>query len=219
MFVGTDQLWRMRFKTGDKYHARFWGQAIQFLTLSRLLGENRQISIQTDRKEYRTGSSVSIYANVLDETYDPVVLNEYSVYLSKAGVEEDSKAIKLEAVPDSKGLYHGFYTPDKEGKYAIRTAADDREASNSVEFVVRAQSIEQLQPALQAETLKKMAELSGGRYFTIRDLPQLPDEFAEKKQTNLIRRERELWDLPLVFLVILACAGLEWFLRRKYFLM
>lgn len=28
MFVGTDQLWRLRARTGDKYHLKFWGQAI-----------------------------------------------------------------------------------------------------------------------------------------------------------------------------------------------
>ncbi|MEC9036290.1 MAG: hypothetical protein VX588_05665, partial [Verrucomicrobiota bacterium] len=45
LFVGTEDLWRMRLEVGDRYHARFWGQTIQFLTLSRLLGQNKQIAI------------------------------------------------------------------------------------------------------------------------------------------------------------------------------
>ena len=52
MFVATEDLWRMRLEVGDRYHAAFWGQAIQFLTLARLLGENKQIRLETDRRTY-----------------------------------------------------------------------------------------------------------------------------------------------------------------------
>jgi hypothetical protein len=44
MSIATDRLWRLRFKTGDKYHWRIWSQCIQFMTLSRLMGEHKQIA-------------------------------------------------------------------------------------------------------------------------------------------------------------------------------
>ena len=83
LFVGTDQLWRLRFKTGDKYHARFWGQAIQFLTLSRLLGESKRIQIQTDRTEGLAGQRIAISVNVLSETYEPIKAPSYSLYVDR----------------------------------------------------------------------------------------------------------------------------------------
>jgi uncharacterized membrane protein len=52
MSVATDRLWRLRFKTGDKYHWRFWSQCIQFMTLSRLMGEHKRIRLETDRAIY-----------------------------------------------------------------------------------------------------------------------------------------------------------------------
>ena len=67
MFVATDQLWRLRFKRGDAYHAHFWSQAIQFLTLSRLLGENKRIRLETDRKVYNTNQRGLVQATLLDE--------------------------------------------------------------------------------------------------------------------------------------------------------
>ncbi|MEK9984638.1 MAG: hypothetical protein VW879_07830, partial [Opitutae bacterium] len=45
MFVGSADLWRLRREVGETFHARFWGQAIQFLALSRLLGQNKQVHI------------------------------------------------------------------------------------------------------------------------------------------------------------------------------
>jgi hypothetical protein len=52
MSIGTDRLWLLRFKTGDKYHWRVWSQCIQFLTLSRLMGEHKRIRLETDRAIY-----------------------------------------------------------------------------------------------------------------------------------------------------------------------
>ena len=55
--IATDRLWRLRFKTGDKYHWRLWSQCIQFLTLSRLMGEHKRIRLETDRSIYKFGGS------------------------------------------------------------------------------------------------------------------------------------------------------------------
>lgn len=216
LFVGTDQLWRLRFMRGDQYHARFWRQAIQFLTLSRLLGENKQVSIQSDRREYRTGETARLYAHLLNELYEPLEKPEYTVFLERTETAETEKTIKLEPLPGMPGLYQGLCVLHREGRYAIRTPPEDRESSHTAEFDVVNQPLEQMQPAMQQDTLKKMAELSGGKYITIRDLPALHKALGGEKRTTLLRKEKELWDSPFVFLVLLFCAGLEWLLRRNY---
>ena len=215
MFVGTDQLWRLRFKRGDKYHARFWGQVIQFLTLSRLLGENKRIHIETGRRSFRTGERVQIYTNVLNEAYEPISAPSYTLYVQRTD-DTETETVRLEPVRDAPGLYQGFYTPEQEGRYVLQTAPAEREASNRVELQVATTPLEQLEPAMQEETLRKMAELSGGRYLAIRDLPSLPDSIRAEVETTIVRREKELWDLSAVFIFILLCAGGEWFLRRRY---
>ncbi|MDA0836143.1 MAG: VWA domain-containing protein [Planctomycetota bacterium] len=219
LFLATDQLWRLRFKTGDRYHARFWGQTIQFLTLSRLLGENRQISIQTDHKEYRTGQAVRIYANVLDETYTPVKAEEYTVYLKLKGSLELTKAVALDAVPESEGLFQGYAEVEKEGRYELKAGRHEEAVSNLVEFDVRTQSLEQLQPALQLESLRKFGEISGGKYFAIHDLAKLRKTIGGEEKTTVVKREKELWDLWIVLVVIVLCTGTEWFVRRRLNLM
>lgn len=216
MFIGTDQLWRLRFKVGDKFHARFWGQVIQFLTLSRLLGENKRIQIETGRRAFRTGERVPIYANVLSEAFEPVNLANYPVYVERPEGQAETTQVKLEPVKDVPGFYQGFFTPELEGRYLIRTGPAEREFSNTVELQVATTPLEQLEPALQEDTLRKLAELSGGRYLTIRDLPSLAETLQQEAQTTTVRREKELWDLPFVFILILLCAATEWFFRRRY---
>jgi len=218
LFVGTDQLWRLRLKQGDKYHARFWGQAIQFLTLSRLLGESKRIQLETDLQDYRVGQRVQVSANVLDETFEPVRAASFTVYLDRTAPTKQSSSLKLEPVPHIPGLYQGYFTPDQAGRYAVRApgAAADSSLANTAEFAVAAAPLEQLERAAQEEALQKMAEVSGGRYFRVRDLPKFVETIAGEERTAPVRRERELWDLPVVFLAVLALLGLEWFLRRKY---
>jgi len=124
--------------------------------------------------------------------------------------------VRLRPIQGAPGLFQGFFTPTAEGRYRLRTDSAHREKSNALEVQVTAVPLEQLERSMQEAALKKMAELSGGRYFTLRDLPSLPDAIAPERGTAVERRDKELWDLPLVFLVLLGIACTEWFLRRRY---
>ena len=216
LFVGTDQLWRLRFKTGDKYHARFWGQAIQFLTLSRLLGESKRIQIQTDKSEGLVGQRIAISVNVLSETYEPIKAPSYSLYVDRTSPTKQQTLMRLDAVPTIPGLYQRYYTLDQAGRYEIRAPGGDPALANTVQVTVKAAELEQVERAAQEELLRNMAQASGGRCFAVRDLPKLAQTIAGEEGTTVIRRERELWDLPLAFVTLLALVGIEWFLRRKY---
>lgn len=217
MFVGTDQLWRLRFKRGDQYHARFWGQAIQFLTLSRLLGENKRIRLEAERKTYQAGERVLLHANVLDPEFNPVTAGSYTVLVETIPPQGEPRAVALKAVPEAPGVYQGFFTPERDGVYRVLTPPQDATASNQVEVQVTAAGREQLEPALQQELLDKVAEASGGKLLGVRDLASLPDLLKDQPRTvALPPREKELWNHGLIFVVLLGCLGAEWFLRRRH---
>ena len=90
-------LWRLRREVGETFHARFWGQAIQFLALSRLLGQNKQVHIETRSGEYGSGEHVDVFANVLTESFEPVEQPSYTVLLEKDG--ESGLPTELELIP------------------------------------------------------------------------------------------------------------------------
>ncbi len=215
MFVGTDQLWRMRFKRGDKYHARFWGQTIQFLTLSRLLGGNKRIHVETDRRSYSTGDRVQVFAHVLNENFEPARTDRFSVFIERVGPLPESVDVELEADPRTPGLFRGFVPAEQSGRFRIRVADDLADVANTVEYEVKAVTLEQREPAMQQPLLENLAALSGGRYVRIADLPQLADGLEAGEKTTVVRREKELFDLPAVFILVLALAATEWFFRRR----
>ena len=52
--------------------------------------------------------------------------------------------------------------------------------------------------------------------MSLSGLGEFPASLPPEETTDsIITIERELWDTPLWFLLIVAFAGTEWFLRRK----
>ena len=216
LFVATEDLWRMRLEVGDRFHARFWGQTIQFLTLSRLLGANKQISIETDSNSYSAGDQIRVFANVLTESFEPVEGDSYEVVLEEKDNPDSATTIEMTAVDSTPGLYAGSYLAGKDGNYEVKTQQQDADRSNAAEFSVQTVDLEDRETAMQPDVARQAAEISGGRQLSLASLGEFPSTLPEEKLiANTVKIERELWDTPLWFILIAALAGAEWFLRRK----
>lgn len=215
MYVGTDQLWRLRFKRGDFYHARFWGQSIQFLALSRLLGENKRLRVELERSEYKAGQRVTVYAHALTEGYEPLAAMQLDVQAEALDQQAPPQTLSLQAVADTPGLFQGVFVPTEHGRYRLTPVSTDPDAAASAELSVTAVPVEMMQPAMQRDALRQVAEASGGRYVDLPELPTLLKSLDAEPRAMMVRREKELWDSPLVLLVLVVLLGAEWFMRRQ----
>ncbi|MBN1419235.1 MAG: VWA domain-containing protein [Planctomycetes bacterium] len=214
LFVGTGDLWRLRFGAGDTHHARFWGQAVQFLTLSRLLGEGERIDLEADRTSCRTGERIRVTANVRDEACEPVAASSYDVEIERPGPPLEARRLRLQAVPGIPGLFQGTFVPERGGRYRIRAVGPDEAIASSAAVDVEEAPPEMLEPALQEDLLRRIAAATGGCAFSAKEVDDLPDRIVNVRRTVVTRRDRELWDLPIAFGALLLLAGLEWLIRR-----
>ena len=215
MFVASDRLWRLRLEVGDAHHAKFWGQSIQFLAMSRLLGQNKRISLQTERKRYNPGEPVRVYANVLSETYEPVVKDSHTVVIERPGFEDARQELQLIPDPQTPGLYVGTFPAGEEGQYTVGALAHEAEIAGSVEFFVAFDSLEDRDTSAKPELAQAIAEASGGQVVSPVALPGFVEALPSQEMTRVVSREIELWDTPLLYLPLLLFAGLEWYLRRR----
>jgi uncharacterized membrane protein len=214
MFVGTDRLWRLRYKVGDEHHTRFWVQAVQFLGLSRLLGENKRVRIETDQPQYEAGQAVHVTVDALNEAYEPVESPGLTVQLTRLD-DQVATPITLKPVPGAAGLYHSIHVPTRPGRYTLAAGQDRAPDANTAEFQVTASSTEQLDTAMHEQRLKQMAETTGGRYVRLIDLPSLAQIIEPRPRTVTQSREHTLWNTWLALVLFLVLAGGEWFLRRR----
>jgi hypothetical protein len=219
MAIATDRLWLLRFKTGDKYHWRVWSQCIQFLTLSRLMGEHKRIRIETDRATYPVGNQVMLYAHLLNEEYDPVTQAGFDVEVSAVDAEEEditSQRVTLRPDATNPGLYEGYFSPPLAGRYRVEAAGEDKPLSNTNEFQVADINPELTNTEMQGAYLDRIAQLSGGQTLGIQGIGKLAELVARTPHTTTIRTEVPLWDNGWVAFLICGLLGFEWILRRKY---
>jgi hypothetical protein len=66
------------------------------------------------------------------------------------------------------------------------------------------------------ELLEKLATETGGRYWRPEDLSRLPGEISYSDAGITTRETKDLWNMPIVFLLILGLCSAEWLLRRKW---
>jgi hypothetical protein len=219
MMMATDRFWLLRFKTGDKYHWRVWSQCIQFLTLSRLMGEHKRIRIETDRATYPVGGQVMLYANLLDDNFEPLSQPGFEVEVSALG--DDGSAAMTQRVtlrPDVSipGLYEGYFSPSRAGGYLVAANANDRELSNATEFQVADLKPELANTDMQLDHLRRIADLSGGACLSTLEFQKLPSLLEREPHAVTIRTQHPLWDLGLIVWLLAGLAGFEWIMRRKY---
>ncbi|MCL4865406.1 MAG: hypothetical protein KJZ47_05895, partial [Gemmatimonadales bacterium] len=62
--------------------------------------------------------------------------------------------------------------------------------------------------------LRRIAQETGGRYYPLADAARLADDVSYTESGITVRESRDLWDMPIVFLVLIGLLGAEWAVRR-----
>lgn len=213
--LATDRLWRLRFNTGDKYHWRIWSQSIQFLTLSRLMGEHKRIRLETDRAVYPLNAQTRLYAHVLDDQFEAVVQTGFEVEVTALDGTDRKERVSLRPDRTQPGLYEGFFSPPTAGRYRLESNENDQPVSNTTEFQVVDAKTELLDTAMRRAQLEHIAERTGGACLSLSQLSQLNTLVNREPITTTVRSERSLWDNGYMALLLVGLLGAEWFLRRK----
>jgi hypothetical protein len=218
LYVGTDNTWRWRRNTDERFYPILWGQIAQKLGLAHLLGGSKRTQISTDKQSYAVGERVTIYARLYTADFNPVRDNSVEgSYVIKAadgsvppGAERQS--VTLRAVPDQPGMYRGDFTVLAPGVHQFAVKSDP---GAPYEFSAAEARFEMGETAMNEALLKQMAEISGGAFFREENLSQLPEALRAKSERVSSVVDAELWSSPLYFILLFTVATLEWALRKR----
>jgi hypothetical protein len=211
LYFATDEVWRWRFHPGAAQHRRIWGQAVSALSMAHLLGGSERASIETDRSEYSVGDRAQVIARLLDADFNP--LNADSVV---ATVERElgREQVTLNARKDQPGVFTGEWVPSAEGRFRISVDSGGETADRQVSVVNARIEFEDI--GQRQELLQRIAQVSGGSYLPLENLPELAKALsAKEKASTTLRAERTLWNAPGVMVLLTLLLGLEWFIRKR----
>jgi uncharacterized membrane protein len=196
----------------DQTHETFWRQLLRFLVSD--VPEPVTAQVSTDRIE--PGRPVTISAEVADSGY--FRLNGADVratIVDPAGAERE---VPLHWTVRRDGEYQAGFTPASPGLYEIRVAArrGDSLLGTATAYVEAGDvGAEFFGAGLQEATLRRIAEESGGRYHTPATLRSLPEDVSFTESGATVIEHRDLWDMPVLLILLVGCLAGEWIWRRR----
>ena len=210
----VDSTWRWRWRVGDRYFYRYWGQVLRTLTPKELPGNSRFVQLNADRSNYRLGEKVTLSARLLNNFYRPVKADSVTATVKTEGGQ--TQQVVLQATPGSPGLFTAQFQPDRVGRYGVSLASPiNPQAKATTAFVVESLALERQKPELDETFLKKIASAGGGKYYTPDKLAQWTKSLPNNPLTVRSEQEIELWNAPLFLVLFITPLALEWLVRKR----
>jgi len=214
LFHATDETWRWRYRMGDLLFARYWMQTIRYLSRAKL-GEDRAAELVVERERFERGEPVRLRARFFDDRLAPPEDNGVTVVLEQEG--RRSRRVTLQRGDAVRGTFEGTLTTLGEGKYHAWMAVPALEGgAPSADFLVTATDGETSRLEMDGAELRRAAELSGGRFYTLETAGSLLTDLPRGRQVRIEalppRPIWNSWKIALVFVVLLVA---EWLLRRR----
>jgi hypothetical protein len=211
--TGGSWRWKMSLPVEDQSHATFWRQLLRWLVTD----TPGRVTASVASPMLFDDGHVQLSAEVRDKDYLPESDAQVEARISGPGV--NSGVVELTPDPATVGLYHGDWTASTPGSYQAEMVAkvgDDEEGRDVVSFERMDGVAENFHTEQNVKLLQKLSAETGGRYWRPQELSRLPSEISYSEAGITVRETKDLWNMPAVFLLILALMCTEWLLRRKW---
>jgi uncharacterized membrane protein len=213
MPIQDSWIWRMDAKMAvtDTTHAMFWRRLVRWL----VDGVPEQVNVTTTADRVEPGEPIKLSAEVLDKAY--VEVNDSRVVAQVTSPSGKIMELPVEWTVTRDGDYRTSFVPEESGIYNIRVKADRDQkelGTSGMNVRVSAGDAEYFDAAMRTPLLKRIAEESGGRFFTPANAAALPEAISYSGRGVTVVEERELWDMPALFIALISLVAAEWGYRR-----
>jgi uncharacterized membrane protein len=205
--------WKMSLPHDDKTHATFWQQMFRYLVTE----TPGQVTATTPRTLLADEMRVPVRVEVRDKEYKP--LNTAKVQARFLSPDGSSATVELSPVPGEEGIYAGEWTAEKPGTYVTEIIAGEEQEEvgrDTLTFRREDGVAENFHTGQNKELLQKLSEQTGGRYFTPEEASKLASDISYSEAGITSRETRDLWDMPIIFLLAVGIRAAEWVLRRRW---
>ena len=233
MWIGTDGTWRWRFRTGDKYHHRFWGQVARWAASGTLAAGNAFVRFGPDRPRYEEGDGVKLQARISEGIagVGAELLIAARIYRvdpkTGVGVGEPVAIVPLYGVAGQPRTFGGDPVILPAGKYVMRLdvpqltgalkldPATNAKVPEAAFQVVSRESSERVELAAARDQVEQLASATGGRVLADYEAGELVSllKVNTKRTTRVV--ETLLWDQPAFLLAFFGVLSIEWIARKK----
>ncbi|MEE2642757.1 MAG: vWA domain-containing protein [Planctomycetota bacterium] len=220
LYMGFNGTWRWR-RIGRQAHYfdAFWINVVKFLVSNRSLQASSRGIVGTDKPDFEIGERIDFRATVFDPTMKKMEVDSLDGELILNG--ERIESLRFKKV--TPGEYKASWVANQTGSPEVRLDVGGAVLNATVK--VDEPRAEYKSTALNVSALREIARESGGEYFSIDNLEQLPDVIP--RQDRIIPQltaPEPIWGMPEVrreFLLIcfflpFVLLTIEWAIRKAY---
>lgn len=197
----------------DQTHETFWQQLLRWL----VDGVPDFVGVRVEPEEVERGEVVRLVAEVNDSAY--LEVNDAAVRATVIAPDGTILSLPLEWTVERDGEYAGTFVPSMDGDYEIGVEASrgggTPVGSHGLHLRVGPGSEEYFDAGLRRSLLTRLAGETGGLYYDPGTVERLPEDIRFAGAGVTLQEERELWDMPILFLLLVALVGTEWIYRRR----
>jgi uncharacterized membrane protein len=211
--TGGSWRWQMLQPVADKSHEMFYQQLLRWLVSD----TPRKVVASTPRALIADDAHVTLRAEVRDRTY--LAASDAKTEAHILGPEGVAETIEMRPDAIESGVYTADWTTPKPGSYLVEvvsTRGTEELGRDTMTFRREDGVAENFHTEQNRELLEKLSSETGGRYYKPEDAQKLGKDISYSEAGITVRETRDLWDMPIVFLLLLCLRSGEWLLRRKW---
>lgn len=217
VFQAFDSSWRWRQNT-VLFYQRYWIQLLRYLVEGRLLGGQRQVSLETDKDIYELGDMISAKVRVLDRSFR--LMENVRVSGTLVSSSGETREVLFQALEGRPGHYAAKFVPERPGLAKLNIEAPEAipTLDGKVSKVLRIQlpNLEFQQPSLDKALLQQLCQITDGKYLELNELETLPKLLPAQRQTIVVAGAPiSLWDNRLTAILMISLLTIEWWFRKR----
>lgn len=211
--TASTQRWQMSVPAEDQRHETFWRQLLHAVADQ----APQPATLSSERTSYEDERSVQLTAEVRDANFEPAADAKVELLVTPEGGE--AAVIPMQPVVDSKGRFTATLDAASTGLYRVELTSrvgKDQVLTSSTAFRRDDDIVEHFGSYQHRPVLERLANETQGRYWQVDQLASLAQAIPYTKSGIVERQMLDLWNLPIVFLTLLALKLGEWLLRLKW---
>jgi uncharacterized membrane protein len=211
----TSDTWRWQMKMDSKTgaHENFWRQMLRYLVSA----SPAQVEVSTEQDVYGVGDPVRVAADVRDRKYQPLSDARATARVIKPSGASVEVPLRFTARDDAN-VHVGEFRSDELGQHRVELSATGAQLGTVTaqsEFLVTESNREAYDSALNEALLRRIASETGGKYYSLEESGALIGDLTYRRTDNSKLVTKDLWDMPVNFVLLIGLVSAEWFLRKR----
>ena len=213
--TGGTWRWQMSEMLGDPSHDLFWQQLIRWL----IADSPSTVGATVSSHLLADNGNIQLTAVVRDPQFQPALNAHVTAHI--IGPHGTNSFIDLSPSQEIPGQYRVTWDAEKSGAYLAEVVATEEGSKHepgrdTLTFRREDGVSENFHTGQNRKFLQRLSEQTGGRFWEPSAVKDLPRNISYSEAGISVRTTNPLWNLPIVFVLILGLSCAQWLLRRKW---